>query len=92
MASWLSTGFGLGAKKFRAVFVFTDEETMDKFGSSGWDFGADAGAGAKSDDEGGEASAAASVQGMKIYLITDTGVELQATVGGTKYYPYDDLN
>ena len=24
----LNTGLGLGAKKFRAVFVFTDEETM----------------------------------------------------------------
>ena len=65
---------------------------MHQFAESGWDFGADAGAGAKKGDEGGEASAGASVQGMKIYLLTDTGVEVQATVGGTKYYKDDELN
>ncbi|MHC4939394.1 MAG: lipid-binding SYLF domain-containing protein [Planctomycetota bacterium] len=88
----VNVGVGLGGKKFRAVFVFIDEATMNQFAESGWDFGADAGAGAKKGDEGGEASAGASVQGMKIYLLTDTGVEVQATVGGTKYYKDDELN
>jgi lipid-binding SYLF domain-containing protein len=88
----LNVGLGLGAKQFRAVFVFNDEATMNTFAESGWDFGADAGAGAAKDEEGAEASAGASVQGMTIYLLTDTGVEVQATVGGTKYWKYDELN
>ena len=88
----LNTGLGLGGKKFRAVFAFTDAGTMSKFADSGWDFGADAGAGAKSGEDGAEASTAASAQGMEIYVITDTGVELQATIGGTKYSRDDELN
>ena len=88
----LNVGVGLGAKKFRAVFAFTDAETMSKFADSGWDFGADAGAGAKKDEEGAEASAAASAHGMEIYVITETGVEVQATIGGTKYTRDDELN
>ncbi|MFI5402752.1 MAG: hypothetical protein ACHQ1G_07440 [Planctomycetota bacterium] len=88
----LNVGLGLGIKDFRAVFIFTDAAVMKKFAESGWDFGGDAGAGAKKDGEGGDASAAASAQGMWIYILTKTGVELQATVGGTKYSKDDELN
>ena len=42
--------------------------------------------------EGADAGAAASAQGMSIYVLTKTGVELQATVGGTKYWKDEDLN
>ena len=88
----VNVGLGLGVKDFRAVFVFTDAGVMKKFAESGWDFGGDAGAGAKKEGEGADASAAASAQGMWIYVLTKTGVELQATVGGTKYSKDDELN
>ena len=35
-------GLGLGVKDFRAVFIFTSEEMMEKFVEKGWDFGAQA--------------------------------------------------
>ena len=88
----LNVGLGLGVKDFRAVFVFHDAAVMKKFAESGWDFGGDAGAGAKKEGEGADAGAAASAQGMSIYVLTKTGVELQATVGGTKYWKDEDLN
>jgi lipid-binding SYLF domain-containing protein len=88
----LNVGLGLGVKDFRAIFVFTDAAVMKKFAESGWDFGGDAGAGAKKEGEGGDAAAAASAQGMWIYVLTETGVELQATVGGTKYWKDEELN
>ena len=88
----LNVGLGLGVKDFRAVFIFTDPAVMKKFAESGWDFGGDAGAGAKKEGEGADAAAAASAQGMWIYVLTKTGVELQATVGGTKYWKDDELN
>ena len=38
------------------------------------------------------AGAAGSVSGMDIYMYTETGVVLAATVGGTKYWKDKDLN
>ena len=75
------------------MFVFTDKAPMDKFINSGWAFGGEADAAAKSGDKGGEASAAATVApGIEVYQITKTGLALQATVAGTKYWKDDELN
>jgi len=50
---------------------------------------------AKVDDgnqsEGADAAATV-VSGVKIYQMTDTGIALQATLQGTKYWKNDDLN
>lgn len=85
-------GLGLGVKDFRAVFIFKDRATMDKFISNGWEFGGHADAAAKGADKGGAVGGEALVNDIKIYQITKSGLALQATVKGTKYWLDDDLN
>lgn len=89
----VGAGPGLGVKDYRVIFVFKNPETMRKFTDSGWDFGAEADAAAKTKDSGGAASAAGSASSdLKIYTITKKGVALQATLGGTKFSRDKDLN
>lgn len=85
-------GLGLGVKDFRAVFVFDSAATMNRFVDSGWEFGAHADAAAKARDKGGAAGGEVVVDGITIYQLTETGLALQATVKGTKYWKDDDLN
>jgi lipid-binding SYLF domain-containing protein len=86
-------GLGLGVKDFRAVFVFHERKAMDNFVDNGWDFSGQADAAAKSTDKGGEGSAAGSVlNGVSVYQLTETGLVLQATLQGTKYWKSDKLN
>lgn len=80
-------GFGLGVKDFRAVFIFEDQQVLNKFLKSGWQFGAEADAAAKGGGAGGAASGAVEVApGLKIYQLTENGLALQATVRGTKFW------
>ena len=88
----VGAGLGFGIKDFRAVFVFRDGQTLRQFVDSGWDFGGDVGAAAKTRTEGGQVSAGASAQGIEIYQFTDRGLELAATVAGTKYWRDEELN
>ncbi|MFZ1829867.1 MAG: YSC84-related protein [Candidatus Competibacteraceae bacterium] len=85
-------GLGMGIKDFRAVFVFQDGQTLRQFVDSGWDFGGDVGAAAKTRTQGGQVSAGASAQGIEIYQFTDRGLDLAATVAGTKYWQDKELN
>jgi lipid-binding SYLF domain-containing protein len=85
-------GLGFGIKDFRAVFVFQNESTLRQFGDSGWDFGGDVGAAAKTRTQGGQVSAGASAQGIEIYQFTDRGLELAVTLAGTKYWQDEELN
>jgi lipid-binding SYLF domain-containing protein len=86
-------GIGLGAKDFRVVFVFENKAGMDNFIKSGWDADAHAEASAKSGQKGGAYEGAISVApGVWVYQLTETGLALQATLQGTKYYKNDDLN
>ena len=85
-------GFGLGVKDFRAVFVFHDRHTMKNFIESGWEFGAHADAAAKAGDKGGAVGGEILLDGVTIYQITESGLALQATVKGTKYWKDTALN
>jgi lipid-binding SYLF domain-containing protein len=86
-------GLGAGAKNFRAIFLFFDSKQMEKFKEKGWEFGGSADATAKANDGGAEASGAGSANmGMMIYQFTETGIALQATVAGTKYWKDKKLN
>lgn len=85
-------GLGLGAKDFRAVFVFTTEESMTKFVNDGWAFGGEADAAAKAGDKGGQASGGAVIGDIIVYQLTENGLALQATLKGTKYSKNDELN
>lgn len=85
-------GLGLGVKDFRAVFIFNNRATMDKFINVGWEFGGHADAAAKGADKGAAVGGEALVNDIKIYQITKSGLALQATVKGTKYWKDEDLN
>lgn len=85
-------GLGLGVKDFRAVFIFNNKSTMEKFISSGWEFGGHADAAAKAAEKGAAVGGEALVDGITIYQITKSGLALQATVKGTKYWKDDELN
>jgi lipid-binding SYLF domain-containing protein len=86
-------GIGLGVKDFRAVFVFSDAEKLKNFVDNGWDFSGEADAAAKSDDKGAAAATAGNVSsGVEVFQITKSGLALQATLNGTKYWKDSDLN
>jgi lipid-binding SYLF domain-containing protein len=92
----LGGGVGIGAKDLSVVFIYKTADVMNKFIESGWQFGGEADASAKAGDKGGavakEAAADTGANVFEIYQITDTGVALQATVAGTKYWKDKDLN
>ena len=85
-------GLGLGVKDFRAVFIFHDRAVMEKFIGSGWEFGGQADAAAKASEKGAAIGGEAVIDGITIYELTESGLALQATVKGTKYWKDDDLN
>jgi lipid-binding SYLF domain-containing protein len=89
----VSVGLGLGVKDFRVIMIFKTQEAMDMFVEKGWEFGGHADAAAKSGDKGSAASAAGDITGkMEIYQFTESGIALQATVAGTKYWKDKELN
>ncbi len=86
-------GLGLGVKDYRVVMIFKDRTTLDKFVESGWDFGAHADAAAKAGETGGELSGEGDIRsGIEVFSMTESGLALQATVAGTKYWKDDTLN
>lgn len=86
-------GLGLGVKDFRAVFVFNNEQVLNRFIYSGWEFGAEADAAAKSGEKGGAANVEGSLgEAIEVYQITKTGIALQANVAGSKYWIDNELN
>ena len=86
-------GFGLGIKDFRAVFIFANKKVYYDFITHGWEANAQADAAAKADDKGGALNAAITVApGIRLYKLTQTGLALQATIQGTKYWKDGDLN
>jgi len=89
----IQAGLGMGAKKFSTVFVFEKKVALEKFVNSGWEFGGQTTAAAKSGDGGGSLQGAASVSpGVWMYQLTDKGVALELTGKGTKYFKDGDLN
>ena len=85
-------GLGLGLKDFRAVFIFNDRPTLDKFIESGWEFGGQVDAAAKATDKGAAMGGEALLSRITIYQLTKSGLVLQATVKGTKYWKNKELN
>ena len=89
----LQAGLGFGAKKFSVIFVFDNNKALDSFINSGWEFGGQATAAAKTEDKGGAMGGATSVSdGVWMYQMTDKGLAAEITAKGTKYYKDDDLN
>ena len=85
-------GLGLGVKDFRAVFIFKNQESLEAFIDNGWEFGGHVDAAAKAGDKGAAVGGEAMLNGVTIYQITESGLALQATLKGTKYWKDTDLN
>jgi len=86
-------GWGVGVKDFRAIFVFDNRDVMEKFMSSGWSFGGEANAAAKTEEAGAATSGAIAVApGVRVYQLTQNGLALSVMVNGTKYWVDDNVN
>ncbi|NQZ81286.1 MAG: hypothetical protein HRT52_09765 [Colwellia sp.] len=85
-------GLGLGAKDFRIVFVFHNNDAMNRFVEHGWAVGAQTDAAAKANDKGAAVGGEITLDDMTVYQITESGLALQATIKGTKYWQDDELN
>ena len=86
-------GLGLGAAKFRLVFVFETLEAFNSFVTSGWEAGANAMASAKTKTEGGALAGAVSVsKGVKMFQLNDEGAIVGVSLTAAKYYKDKELN
>ena len=78
------------------MYSFPDSipiETLTHFINEGWQGGAQADAALKSEDKGEAIATAIDVApGIRLYQLTESGIALQATVQGTKYWKDDELN
>ena len=89
----LQAGLGFGVKKFSLVWVFEKPDALATFVNSGWELGGQASAAAKAGEKGAAfQDALAIAPGVWLYQLTETGVALELTAKGTKYYKDDDLN
>jgi lipid-binding SYLF domain-containing protein len=79
-------GIGLGAKDYRIVMVFHTREAMRQFVESGWTFGGNADAALKANDKGGAVQGEAYFGNVTVYTFTESGIALQATLKGTKFW------
>jgi lipid-binding SYLF domain-containing protein len=86
-------GLGLGAAKFRLVFVFATQEAFNNFVTSGWEAGANAMASAKTKTEGGALAGAVTVsKDVKMFQLNDEGAIAGASLTAAKYYKDKELN
>ncbi len=89
----IQAGLGMGVKKYSLVWVFDTAEAYDGFINKGWEFGGQATAAAKANDKGAAMQGALAVApGVWLYQLTDTGLALELTAKGTKYYVDSGLN
>ena len=86
-------GFGLGAAKFRLVFVFATAQALNSFVTSGWEAGANAMASAKTSSQCGAVAGALTVSsGVKLYQINEEGAIVGVSLTAAKYYKDKELN
>lgn len=86
-------GIGIGAAKYKAVFIFNDAKTLQTFVDKGWEAGGQAGGVAKAGKSGAAETVGTSVhQGIEIIQLGENGAIIGSTVAGTKYWKDGDLN
>jgi len=88
----IAPGLGLGAERFRLVFLFSTEEAFNHFVTSGWEAGANAMALIKtrSMEHGGSKSVSV-LPGISIYQLTDDGAVAGVSIVGAKFYRDSEL-
>ncbi|GGW94763.1 lipid-binding SYLF domain-containing protein [Alteromonas halophila] len=85
-------GLGLGAKDYRIVMVFHSQASLDYFLKHGWTAGGNADATAKAGGKGASAEGEGYLGNVTVYTMTESGLALQATVKGTKFWKDKTLN
>ncbi len=85
-------GLGLGAKDYRIVMVFHTTKAMEHFIHSGWTFGGNADAAARASGKGASVEGEAYFGDVTVYTFTESGLALQATIKGTKFWKDKELN
>ena len=89
----IQAGLGFGVKKFQLLWVFETDAALSNFVNSGWEFGAQATAAAKTGSTGASYQGAVAVSpGVWLYQLTGDGLAAELTVKSTKYYKNKDLN
>ncbi len=89
----LQPGLGIGAEKYRVVFVFENPAAFNNFVTSGWEAGANVMAAAKNKTQGGALRGAVSVsEGVYMYQLTEEGLIVGVSLTGAKFYKDKDLN
>ena len=86
-------GLGLGVQDLRVIFVFHTRQALDRFVTSGWDFGVQGDLAAKAENRGGAASGEVSVSPeVDVYTLTESGLMAKVNLAGTKYWQDRELN
>lgn len=88
----VGVGFGAGVKDFRIVLVFHTDDALHRFEEYGVAVGAQADAAAVASDQGGAVGGELTLDNITIYQLTESGLALQATLKGTRYWPDRELN
>lgn len=88
----LGLGMGAGIKDFRAIFIFHNSESLNRFINHGWIAGLSSDAAVKASDKGGAVSGSLAADNVTIYQLTKSGLSMQVTLTGTKYWKNDELN
>jgi lipid-binding SYLF domain-containing protein len=85
-------GLGAGVKDYRAVYIFRQRHIMERFIEQGINIGGNADAAAKASTQGKAYGGELLMDGIKVYQLTESGIALQATIQGTKFFKDADLN
>lgn len=85
----LGANLGAGVQFYQGLFLFETKAAFDTFVNQGWQ--ADAGAAATLGKASLEAQAKFT-NGMAYYQLSETGIMLDATLSGTKYWKSEELN
>lgn len=81
--------YGAGAQLYQVIFLFPTLGSYRDFVNKGWDAGAGADAVAGKDDEN---LGLRLPDGTSVYKLNEKGIALSATLTGTKYWKWDELN
>jgi len=85
-------GLGLGVKDYSIVMVFHTTDAMNHFINSGWTFGGNADAAAKASNKGASIEGEVYYGDVTVYTLTKSGLALQATLKGTRFWKDKELN
>ncbi|MFT7560678.1 MAG: lipid-binding SYLF domain-containing protein [Flavobacteriales bacterium] len=88
----VGVGLGFGAKDYRLVIVFHKPEALNDFIQNGWSFGGNADAAAIASDKGVAVQSETYYGDMTVYTFTETGLALQATLKGSRFWKDKKLN